>query len=101
MNLEAINIGKDSLTLSWIPPEDASVTDYLVEIKTVDQEGWSKVARVPNKVTNFSIKCLPGGAELLAQVIAENKYGASEPTMLNMPVKLKNREGKHLFLYLF
>lgn len=70
----------DKINLRWAPPKDdggAPITLYHVEMKQLGKEGWSKVATTPD--THYTIQRLQPRVPYIFRVIAENKYGKSEP----------------------
>uniref|UniRef100_A0A1A9V0P1 Twitchin n=1 Tax=Glossina austeni TaxID=7395 RepID=A0A1A9V0P1_GLOAU len=92
-NLRADEFAGDALTLFWNPPKDdggSSVTNYIIEKKEARSTGgWSKVSSYCTtpfvRVRNLSI-----GREYDFRVIAENKYGSSDPAHTSEPIRARH-----------
>ncbi|XP_065220483.1 twitchin isoform X27 [Planococcus citri] len=91
-NLHADEFAGDSLTLYWNPPKDnggSEITNYIVERKEENAPTWSKVS---NYVTThfYRIRNLIIGKTYHFRVMAENKYGVSDPAMTEDPIKARH-----------
>lgn len=91
-NLRADEFAGDSLTLYWNPPRDdggSPVQNYIIEKKEARSSTWTKVSSyctVPFvRIRNLSI-----GKEYDFRVIAENKYGHSDPANTSEPIRARH-----------
>ncbi|VDO56555.1 unnamed protein product [Haemonchus placei] len=81
------NCTKDSVSLSWEPPEDthgSRIEHYKVEQRSPDQQTWTVVAMVTRP--RCTIKDLPSNTEYLFRIAASNAEGYGESCT---PVKIK------------
>lgn len=91
-NLRADEFGGDSLTLFWNPPKDdggAQVTNYIIEKREARSQTWSKVSSYTT-TTFVRVRNLVVGKDYEFRVMAENKYGASDPAETDKPIKARH-----------
>lgn len=80
--LEVTNVTVNTADLEWKPPKSdggSSITEYLIEVKTVGRSTWSRAGTVDGKTTQFTVKKLIEDTEYLFRVIAINAEGKSPP----------------------
>ena len=94
--VSAIEIQRDSATLSWQPPEDDGGTDilsYILERREQGRSMWIKVGKVDGVETKYCVKDLQEGKEYYFRVSAENEVGISEPLEMDTSVVPKSGFG--------
>lgn len=94
-NLRADEFAGDALTLYWSPPKDnggSDVTNYIIERREARTQTWTKVS---SYVTNSFIRVrnLSIGKDYEFRVMAENKYGVSEPATTSEPIRARHPFG--------
>ncbi|UYV83625.1 hypothetical protein LAZ67_23001758 [Cordylochernes scorpioides] len=75
-------IDKETITISWNPPEDdggSEVTHYVVEKCDVRRKVWMEVTVVRSDVTTYTVQDLTEGTDYQFRVSAINEYGRGEP----------------------
>ncbi|XP_059218729.1 twitchin isoform X21 [Stomoxys calcitrans] len=90
-NLHADEFAGDALTLYWHPPKDdggSPITNYIIEKKEAMSSNWTKVNSYCT-VPFVRIRNLAIGREYDFRVIAENKYGKSDPASTSEPIRAK------------
>lgn len=95
--LKAYDIKKDSISLSWQPPEydgGSPLTGYIIEKFDNKVGGWMRATRLTPDVTDYTVTGFTRGREYNFRVYAENKLGASEPIELPEAVIAKSDIGK-------
>ncbi|KRF85408.1 twitchin isoform X27 [Drosophila virilis] len=91
-NLRADEFAGDSLTLYWNPPKDdggSPVQNYIIEKKEARSSTWTKVSSYCT-VPFVRIRNLTIGKEYDFRVIAENKYGQSDPANTSEPIRARH-----------
>eukprot|EP00057_Strongylocentrotus_purpuratus_P013444 XP_011667918.1 PREDICTED: myosin light chain kinase, smooth muscle isoform X2 [Strongylocentrotus purpuratus] len=83
----ASNISRQSLTLSWTGSSydgGSRITGYVVEMRTVDDEAWTKADVVSH--TSHTIDNLKPETKYLFRVSSENEHGISKPGQESDPI---------------
>lgn len=91
-NLRADEFAGDSLTLYWNPPKDdggSPVTNYIIEKKEARSNTWTKVSSYCT-VPFVRVRNLTIGNDYDFRVIAENKYGQSDPATTVEPIRARH-----------
>ncbi|KAL5273793.1 unc-22.2 family protein [Megaselia abdita] len=91
-NLRADEFAGDSLTLYWNPPKDnggSPVTNYVIEKKEPRSNTWTKISSYCT-VPFVRVRNLTIGQEYEFRVMAENKYGLSDPTVTEEPIRARH-----------
>lgn len=91
-NLRADEFAGDALTLYWSPPKDnggSDVSNYIVERRECRTQNWTKAGSF---VTNtfVRIRNLATGTDYEFRVMAENKYGVSDPVVTSEPIRARH-----------
>jgi hypothetical protein len=90
-----LEIRDESVKLSWLPartsnlPENARKITYTVEARELPSNRWTRLASGLES-SYYVARHLRPEKEYMFHVYAENKYGASEPTL---PATLAPRKG--------
>lgn len=99
------DINKDSVTLSWQPPESdggSPLTEYVIEKRDTKRNTWAPATKVPANKTSCVVDKLQEGSDYMFRVSAVNKKGSSKPLESESPVTAKSPFGmKSLYLCLF
>ncbi|XP_037720926.1 twitchin isoform X30 [Drosophila subpulchrella] len=91
-HLRADEFAGDSLTLYWNPPKDdggSPIQNYIIEKKEARSSTWTKVSSFCT-VPFVRIRNLAINKEYDFRVIAENKYGQSDPTNTSEPIRARH-----------
>lgn len=91
-NLRADEFAGDQLTLYWQPPKDnggSPITNYIVERKEARSQTWTKISSYVT-VPFIRVRNLTIGKEYEFRVIAENKYGQSDPAVTAEPIRARH-----------
>ena len=94
--LQAVDITRNSVTLSWFPPSSdggAAISAYVLERREVSRPTWHKMARVKPHNTTYMATGLSEGAEYVFRVFAENIAGVSLPLTMDGSVLLRRPAG--------
>ncbi|XP_070570382.1 muscle M-line assembly protein unc-89-like [Ptychodera flava] len=76
------DIGRNTLLLSWQPPESdggSAITAYAIEVRVVSTETW-KVLATSHKTTTYEVEGLTADTPYVFRVRAKNAIGVSEPS---------------------
>lgn len=87
-NFRGEDVDGDALTLYWSPPKDdggSPITNYILEKREHGCKAWSRVSGYLIE-SNYRVRGLTVGKKYDFRVIAENKYGTSDPTELAEPI---------------
>ncbi|CAH1802732.1 unnamed protein product [Owenia fusiformis] len=87
--LKVVDVQKDSVKLSWTPPEadgGAPVTGYIVEVREFWSIFWTPVDRVSSGLCTYTMRDLIEGNDYYFRVLAENDVGLSHPLELGVAV---------------
>ncbi|CAF4749840.1 unnamed protein product [Pieris macdunnoughi] len=77
------DITSRSVTLQWMAPDSdggSTITNYIIEYKTVKGKSWSKVITVSGSVFEHCIENLKEKEQIVFRISAENAIGVSLPT---------------------
>lgn len=100
-DLDADEVTKTSISLSWQPPKDDGGTDilsYLLEKRDQGRSSWTKVATLDAEETSYCVKDLTEGKEYFFRVSAKNEVGMSEPIEMDKAVAPKSPFGRLMLL---
>ena len=89
-NLRATEVGEDTATLQWEPPEDDGSSDilyYILERRNGTKRKWAQIAEVP-ELTYVDDKVKVDN-KYLYRVSAVNEVGESEPCEMETPIEPK------------
>ena len=95
--MQAVNITRNSVTLSWFPPASdggAAISGYLLERRELTLSTWQRVARVKPIHTSYTVTNLRDGASYFFRVSAENIEGVSVPLTMDGSVLLRRPPGE-------
>jgi len=84
-SLDIVSHGRDSVTLSWLPPlydGGAALSAYVIERKEKPTLTWSRVARLKPQTTTYTLGGLREDVEYQFRVSAENMEGGGTPLVL-------------------
>ncbi|GFS00827.1 titin [Elysia marginata] len=91
--IEAKVQSRDSVSLTWGPPEDdggSPITGYVVEKREALRMSWSRAEKVAGAVTKTTVRNLTEGSDFLFRVAAVNREGTSEFLEMERPIKVKS-----------
>ena len=94
--MKAYDVKKDSISLSWQPPEydgGSPLTGYIIEKFDNKVGGWIRATRLTPDVTDYTLMGLSRRHNYNFRVYAENKLGASQPIELAELVMAKSAIG--------
>ncbi|XP_074660014.1 twitchin-like [Tubulanus polymorphus] len=86
------DVQADQISLKWKEPlEDGGdpVNNYILEKRPVGSKDWQKVSSFISS-PSATVRNLDEGTEYEFRVMAENKYGVSEPLVVTEPIKAKH-----------
>lgn len=98
---KAVEVGKDSIQLSWRPAELPQFARhklpirYMVEMKTLPSSHWEPVARNVHD-TSYLVKGLRSDKEYQFRIKALTDFGSSEPSL---PVTVYRKSGTGSTIY--
>nr|XP_046189939.1 titin-like [Oncorhynchus gorbuscha] len=90
--IEVTEITKESVSLSWIKPEDdggSRISSYRVDALENGQDKWVKCG--VTKTAHFVVYDLKEATQYFFRVRAENHAGFSDPTEMALPVLVKGQ----------
>ncbi|XP_071256530.1 titin-like [Salvelinus alpinus] len=90
--IEVTEITKESVSLSWIKPENdggSRITSYRVDALENGQDKWVKCG--VTKTVHFVVYDLKEATQYFFRVRAENHAGFSDPTEMALPVLVKGQ----------
>ena len=93
INLQAGEVTKSSVTLTWEAPEHdggAPIVGYIVERSKAGGNRWLKAHKKPVTDTVYTVTDLVENAEYDFRVVAENEAGIGKPCQPLGPVKAKD-----------
>ena len=99
--LTAKCVAKDTVELSWQPPESdggSPITNYLIEKREKIYSKWTQVEKTADDSTAAILKRLVPGNELTFRVSAINKQGTGEALEMPRPITVKSPFGKTAFI---
>lgn len=85
-DVKVSDIGRDTITLTWTPPNDggSDIISYIVEKCPVSGDRWIRVAQTSEP--KYTVMSLFGKTKYQFRVIAENRFGLSTPSVSTEPV---------------
>lgn len=85
-DVKVSDIGRDTITLTWTPPNDggSDIISYMVEKCPVSGDRWIRVAKTSEP--QYTVMSLFGKTKYQFRVIAENRFGLSNPSVPTEPV---------------
>lgn len=85
-DVKVSDIGRDTITLTWTPPNDggSEIISYIVEKCPVSGDRWIRVAQTSE--SQYTVMSLFGKTKYQFHVIAENRFGLSDPSVPTEPV---------------
>lgn len=85
-DVKVSDIGRDTITLTWTPPNDggSDIISYIVEKCPVSGDRWIRVAQTSEP--HYTVMSLFGKTKYQFRVIAENRFGLSNPSVPTEPV---------------
>ena len=92
------DIKKDSVTLSWQPPESDGglpLKNYVIEYRDARRTTWMRAGSAPPDSTTFTCPNLMEGNEYVFRVIAVNDEGDSAPLESKESVKPQKPTSKY------
>ncbi|KAJ8012934.1 hypothetical protein DPEC_G00048040 [Dallia pectoralis] len=95
--IKASDVSRDSVSLTWqVPANDGGsrVSSYVVEKCPTTADRWERVAQTRD--TRYTIINLFGGTSYQFRVIAESKFGQSQPSDPSGPVTTKEDKSRVL-----
>lgn len=95
--IKAKALTKDSLELSWQPPEHdggSPITGYIIEKRDKAFSRWTHLEKTADDSTSAILKRLQTGSELHFKVAAVNKLGTGEALEMSKPVLIKSPYGE-------
>lgn len=102
--LDADEITKTTISLSWQPPKDDGGTDilsYILEKRDQGRSSWTKVATLGADEMEYCVKDLTEGKEYFFRVSAKNEVGTSEPIEMDKALSPKSPFGRFMLLRVF
>ena len=94
-NLKVTNMTEDSVSLSWLPPDDDG--DALIERYIIEKVEGTKRAWQPDGTcedVEYTSSGLREGQQYRFQVAAENEVGQGPFTEISKPVTPKSQHGR-------
>lgn len=104
-DLKINNISEDSITLSWLPPDNdggSAIKGYVIEKREASRRTWQKAGTTRDN--KFAVDSLIEGQPYYFQVRAENEFGLGEPVQITQSTTPAGSIGKsmsYLFYCLF
>lgn len=95
--LKASEVSRDSVNLTWNAPASdggSRVTHYTVEKRATTAERWIRVGQARD--TRYTVVNLFGKTSYVFRVIAENKFGQSQPSESTDPIITKEDKTRSL-----
>ena len=102
--LEASNISKDKVTLSWKPSSNdggSPITSYIVESRDGFQGIYVPAGKTERQTHTVTVDKLKDGKDYYFRVCAENALGRSDYLQTEKAIVPKSEFGKIMFLYSF
>lgn len=94
---ELSGMAKDSLILSWQPPEKdggSKILDYIIEIKESTEKDWTYADTTDGNETHIHIKKLKQKTKYMFKICARNEAGVSPPLITDKPITLGTQISK-------
>ncbi|KJH43663.1 fibronectin type III domain protein [Dictyocaulus viviparus] len=92
----ATSIGRNYVTLTWVPPLDnggSRITGYIVEQREYGNTLWSKVSDYNIRDPEFTVSSLKEFHDYEFRIIALNAYGKGVPSLPTSPIKIQDLNG--------
>lgn len=85
-DVKVSDIGRDTITLTWTPPNNggSDIISYIVEKCPESGDRWIRVAQTSE--SQYTAMSLFGKTKYQFRVIAENRFGLSNPSVPTEPV---------------
>ncbi|XP_021346443.1 twitchin-like isoform X8 [Mizuhopecten yessoensis] len=92
-----LDYDKDYVELAWAPPKNdggAPIEKYVIEKREKGKDKWDKGVEVPGSDCQGTVEGLVEGKDYEFRIMAKNKGGLSEPSVVSPPVTTKARRVK-------
>lgn len=92
----AVSIGQNHVTLTWIPPLDdggSPITGYIVEQREYGGTLWTKVSDYNIRDPEFTVPGLKEFHDYEFRIIAMNASGKGVPSLPTSPIKIQDLNG--------
>ncbi|WKY05591.1 hypothetical protein Q1695_006081 [Nippostrongylus brasiliensis] len=92
----ATSIGRNHVTLTWVPPLDdggSPITGYIVEQREYGSTLWTKVSDYNVRDPEFTVPGLKEFHDYEFRIIALNQYGKGIPSLPTSPIKIQDLNG--------
>ncbi len=99
--IEAIEIQREEVTLTWNTPEDdggSSITHYLIEKRDVMRAHWSHAEKTTDDTCKAKVKNLTEGSEFYFRVMAVNKTATGLP-LESKAIMVKSPFSEYILLF--
>ena len=87
-------VTKDSIRISWIPPDSdggGKIKGYIVEKQEDGSDEWQKTSTHQIQSNEFVVPNLRPGKKYLLRVIAANQAGLGEPGYISEPITVEEK----------
>ncbi|XP_017175712.1 myomesin-3 isoform X1 [Mus musculus] len=98
LNVRCLNVHRDCLTLTWVPPSDtrgSTITGYSIEMCQGDSEEWMPCLKAPGGTCRCPIQGLVEGQSYQFRVRAISKAGTSLPSKASEAVVTGDYDAVH------
>nr|AZI15635.1 UNC-22 [Auanema rhodensis] len=92
----AVSIGRNHVTLTWVPPLDdggSKITGYIVEMREYGSTLWVKVSDYNIRDPEFTVPNLKEFHDYEFRIIAVNSAGRGIPSLPTSPIKIQDLNG--------
>uniref|UniRef100_A0A0K0CTJ0 non-specific serine/threonine protein kinase n=1 Tax=Angiostrongylus cantonensis TaxID=6313 RepID=A0A0K0CTJ0_ANGCA len=92
----AVSIGRNHVTLTWVPPLDdggSPITGYIVEQREYGSTLWTKVSDYNIRDPEFTVPGLKEFHDYEFRIIATNVSGKGPPSLPTSPIKIQDLNG--------
>ncbi|KAJ1363943.1 Twitchin [Parelaphostrongylus tenuis] len=92
----AVSIGRNHVTLTWVPPLDdggSPITGYIVEQREYGSNLWVKVSDYNVRDPEFTVPGLKEFHDYEFRIIAVNASGKGAPSLPTSPIKIQDLNG--------
>lgn len=94
--ISAESIGRNHVTLTWVPPLDdggSKITGYTVEMREIGSNIWRTVSDYNIQQPEFTVPNLLEFHDYEFRIIAENSAGKGPPSLPSAPIKIQEMGG--------